>query len=62
LSDIFTDLKVPREERDAWIVVECGGDIAALAGWRVARGFAVEGPSAPSIRIRWSWRPGRGVR
>ena len=54
LSDIFTDLKVPRAERDARIVVECGGEIAALAGWRVSRDFAVEGPRAPSLRIRFS--------
>ncbi len=53
LSDIFTDLKVPREERNARVVVECGGEIAALAGWRVSRGFAVEGPQAESIRIRF---------
>ena len=52
LSDIFTDLKVPRAERGARIVVECGGEIAALAGWRVARDFAVEGPRAESLRIR----------
>jgi tRNA(Ile)-lysidine synthase len=52
LSDIFTDLKVPRAERNTRIVVECGGEIAALAGWRVARAFAVEGPRAPSLRIR----------
>ena len=53
LSDIFTDLKVPRAERDARVVVECGGEIAALAGWRVSRDFAVEGPQAPSLRIRF---------
>ncbi len=52
LSDIFTDLKVPRAERGARIVIECGGEIAALAGWRVARGFAVPGPRAESLRIR----------
>ena len=52
LSDIFTDLKVPREERNARIVVECGGEIAALAGWRVSRDFAVAGPRAPSLRIK----------
>ena len=51
LSDIFTDLKVPRAARDSWIVVECGGEIAALAGWRVSRDFAVEGSRAPSLRI-----------
>ena len=53
LSDIFTDLKVPRAERNSWIVVECGGEIAALAGWRVSRDFAVAGPKAPSLRIRF---------
>ncbi len=53
LSDVFTDLKVPRAERNRRVVVECGGQIAALAGWRVARDFAVESPRAPSIRIRW---------
>ena len=52
LSDIFTDLKVPRDQRAAWVVVECGGEIAALAGWRVARAFAVPGPRAPALRIR----------
>ena len=51
LSDIFTDLKVPRAERNARVVVECGGEVAALAGWRVSRDFAVEGPRAKSIRI-----------
>ena len=53
LSDVFTDLKVPRAERNSRIVVECGGRIAALAGWRVSRDFAVEGPRAPSLRIRF---------
>ena len=53
LSDVFTDLKVPRAERNSRIVVECGGQIAALAGWRVSRDFAVEGPKAPSLRIRF---------
>jgi len=60
LSDIFTDLKIPRAERRAWIVVECGGEIAALAGWRVSRDFAVEGPRAPSIRIRLERPPAAG--
>lgn len=61
LSDIFTDLKVPRAERNARIVVECGGEIAALAGWRVSRDFAVEGPQAPAIRIRLA-RPARNTK
>ena len=53
LSDIFTDLKVPAAERNAWVVVECGGEVVALAGWRVARDFAVERARAPSLRITW---------
>ena len=52
LSDVFTDLKIPRAERPSWIVVECAGQIAALAGWRVSRDFAVAGPRAPSLWIR----------
>jgi len=52
LSDIFTDLKVPRAERNARLVVECDGEIVALAGWRVAREFAVPGPRAASLRIQ----------
>ena len=58
LSDIFTDLKVPRAERGRWMVVECGGKIAALAGWRVAREFAVESATAPSWRIGWKYPAG----
>ncbi len=59
LSDIFTDLKVPRAERNSRIVVECGGEIAALAGWRVSRDFAVAGPRAPALRIRFRTRDTR---
>ena len=62
LSDIFTDLKVPRAERNARIVVDCGGEVAALAGWRVRRDFAVAGPQAPSLRIRFGPAGGRSVR
>ena len=57
LSDIFTDRKVPRRERDWQVVVECGGEIAALAGWRVSRRYAVESPRAPSIRVRFFREP-----
>lgn len=52
LSDIFTDLKVPQAFRAKCVVVECGGEIAALAGWRVSRAFAVEGPRAASLRLK----------
>ncbi|MDR0993973.1 MAG: tRNA lysidine(34) synthetase TilS [Verrucomicrobiota bacterium] len=51
LSDIFTDLKVPSEQRNSWVVVQCGTQIAALVGWRVSRDFAVPDQSTPSVRI-----------
>ena len=52
LSDIFIDLKIPRSQRALCVVIECGGEIAALAGWRVATPFQVTSPRATSIRIR----------
>ena len=47
LSDVFTDLKIPRDLRPQVILVEVAGRIAALPGWRVAAPFAV-----PSLRSR----------
>jgi tRNA(Ile)-lysidine synthase len=57
LSDIFTDLKVPAKERRRCAVVTVDGEIAALAGWRVAREFAVESPDALAL---WWRRDARG--
>ncbi len=41
LQDIFTDAKVPREQRRLIPVVECRGVIVWLPGYRVARGWEV---------------------
>ncbi|TAN38439.1 MAG: tRNA lysidine(34) synthetase TilS [Verrucomicrobia bacterium] len=46
LQDIFTDAKVPRDQRDQIPVVECRGEIVWLPGYRVARGWEV--PTARS--------------
>ena len=50
LQDVFTDAKVPAEERDSYPVIVCNGEIAWLPGYRIAEKFAVrEGDTA--IRI-----------
>ena len=41
LQDIFTDAKVPEEERDAYPVVVCGDEIVWLPGYRIAAPYAV---------------------
>ena len=51
LQDIFTDAKVPKSERARLPVVECGGEIVWVPGYRVARGWEVESASAPSWRV-----------
>jgi tRNA(Ile)-lysidine synthase len=39
LQDVFTDNKVPREERERIPVVECGGEIVWVAGLAVGESF-----------------------
>ena len=51
LSDIFTDLKIPRELRGQVVLVEVAGQIAAIPGWRVAAPFAVPTARSRSLRI-----------
>ena len=51
LSDIFTDLKIPRDLRPQVVLLEVAGQIAALPGWRVSAPFAVPSPRSPSLRI-----------
>jgi tRNA(Ile)-lysidine synthase len=52
LQDIFVDAKVPAGQRSGTPVLECGGVIVWVPGYRVARGFEVRGPQEPSLRIR----------
>ena len=51
LQDIFTDAKVPRDQRDRIPVVECRGQIVWLPGYRIARGWEVPNPQSRSLRL-----------
>ena len=51
LQDIFTDAKVPREQRRHLPVVECRGEIVWLPGYRVARGWEVPGPRSRAVLL-----------
>jgi len=51
LQDIFTDLKIPKAQRARWPVVECGGEIIWLPGYRIARGWALSGDVEPALHL-----------
>ena len=51
LQDLFSDARLPRSGRSAVPVVECGGEIVWVPGFRVAHGWAVESRTAPSIHL-----------
>ncbi len=52
LQDIFTDLKIPKRQRATWPVVECGGEIVWLPGYRIARGWALSSEAEPALLLR----------
>ncbi|MDK2856974.1 MAG: tRNA(Ile)-lysidine synthase [Verrucomicrobiota bacterium] len=51
LQDIFTDLKIPKRRRAGWPVVECGGEIIWLPGYRIARGWELSSPAEPALHL-----------
>ncbi len=51
LQDIFTDLKIPKAQRAEWPVVECGGEIIWLPGYRIARGWELSGDADPALHL-----------
>lgn len=51
LQDIFTDLKIPKAQRENWPVVECGGEIIWLPGYRIARGWELLSDSEPALHL-----------
>ncbi len=51
LQDIFTDLKIPKAQRAAWPVVECGGEIIWLPGYRIARGWALASETDAALHL-----------
>jgi tRNA(Ile)-lysidine synthase len=52
LQDIFTDLKIPQMQRADWPVVECGGEIIWLPGYRIARGWELSSDTEPALHLR----------
>lgn len=51
LQDVFTDLKIPKAQREQWPVVECGGEIIWLPGYRIARGWELSPDSEPALHL-----------
>ncbi len=51
LQDIFTDLKIPKAQRENWPVVECGGEIIWLPGYRIARGWELSSDEEPAMHL-----------
>jgi tRNA(Ile)-lysidine synthase len=54
LQDLFTDRKVPREERASVPVVEAGGEIAWVAGVAVGERFRADNGATVSLSARRS--------
>ncbi len=51
LQDIFTDLKIPKAQRAQWPIVECGGEIIWLPGYRIARGLELSSDTEPALHL-----------
>jgi len=51
LQDILTDLKVPKMQRPDVPVVVCEGEIIWLPGYRIARGWEVDGTDGKSVHL-----------
>ena len=51
LQDIFVDAKVPVSLRHRIPVVECGGEVVWVPGYRVARGWEVTDAARPALQI-----------
>jgi len=51
IQDVFTNGRVPREERGIVPIVECDGEIVWVPGYRIARGWEVRKEAEPAIQI-----------
>ena len=60
LQDIFTDLKIPKAQRADWPVVECGGEIVWLPGYRIARGWELTTEDEPALHLSTQAEPLEG--
>jgi tRNA(Ile)-lysidine synthase len=57
LQDVFTDNKVPREERDLIPVVECGGQIVWVAGLAIGEEFRAAPEESEVVVLSAKRRP-----
>jgi tRNA(Ile)-lysidine synthase len=51
VQDILVDAKVPRAERAAVPIVECGGEIVWIPGYRIAQGWEVRDPAGEALQL-----------
>lgn len=51
IQDIFVDCKVPADKRTTVPLIECGGKIIWIPGYRVAEGWHVTDPKAGALQI-----------
>lgn len=52
LQDIFTDLKISKVRRAVWPVVECGGEILWVPGYRIARGWELAADEERALHLK----------
>ncbi len=55
VQDILVDAKVPRELRGRLPLIECGGELIWLPGYRIARNWAV--PDGATVALQLTIRP-----
>ncbi|MBU4198599.1 MAG: tRNA lysidine(34) synthetase TilS [Verrucomicrobia bacterium] len=51
VQDIFTDGKVPRDQRRQVPIFECGGEIIWIPGYRIARGWNVANENDKALQL-----------
>jgi len=51
LQDLYVNHKIPRVRRSGIPIFECRDEIVWIPGYRVARGWEVPGPDAPSLSL-----------
>jgi tRNA(Ile)-lysidine synthase len=52
LQDIFVDAKLPAQLRNEVPIVECGGEVIWIPGYRIARGWEILDPTSPALQMR----------
>ena len=53
LSDLFTDRKIPKEERDRIPLAAAGSEILWVIGYRPCAGYTISGTTKTALRLTW---------